>query len=50
MLAEEGPRLVAAGERHDRPGLFEPQFRIPELEILVVVAGEDDRPRSRERP
>ena len=50
MLAEERPRLVAAGECHRGPGLLESQLGIPELEILVVVAGEDDHPGSRERP
>ena len=39
MLAQEGPRLVPAGERHDGAGLLEPQLRIPQLEILVIVAG-----------
>ena len=49
MLAEERPRLVAAGECHDRPGLLESQLGIPQLEILVIVARQDHHPGSRER-
>jgi dynein heavy chain 2 len=39
--------LLSSGEV---PGLFEPQLGIPELEVLVVVAGEHHHPGSRKRP
>jgi hypothetical protein len=42
VLAGVGAALHRAGDRHVAAGFLEPEFRVPEFEILVSVADEHE--------
>jgi hypothetical protein len=49
VLASVGSALHRPGTGHVGTGLLEAEFWIPELEVLIGIADEDENPQLRER-